>query len=152
LNTPNKITAQDKRVLLSTIWIFAVLNYLYCDVVSLMDSNLLKQYLNGAVNGMQVSQGFLLAAGILMEISISMVLLSRVLPFKANRWANIIAGVITTAVQLASLTFGTSTMYYWFFSIIEITSTALIVWFAWTWRNPETTTNTEPSVLVHAKV
>ena len=63
-----------KKALLSTIWIFAVLNYLYCDVLSFMDAGLLKQYLTGRVNGMTVSQEFLLAAGILMEISISMVL------------------------------------------------------------------------------
>jgi hypothetical protein len=114
-----------------------VLNYLYCDVVSLMDSNLLKQYLSGTVNGMEFTQGTLLAAGILMEISISMVLLSRVLPHNTNRWANIIAGVITTAVQAMSLFAGAPAMYYLFFSIIEIVSTAAVVWLAWTWREQE---------------
>jgi hypothetical protein len=151
MNASTKTDAIDRKVLLSTIWIFVVLNYLYCDVLSLMDAPLLKQYLAGNVGGVQVTQGFLLGAGLLMEISMAMVLLSRVLGYTANRWANIVAGVITTAVQLASLTFGTNTMYYWFFSIVEITSTALIVWFAWTWRNPRSTTNTEPSVLVHGK-
>ena len=46
---------------------------------------------------------------------------------------------------------GQSTLYYWFFSIIEIAATALIVWFAWTWRNPRTTANTEQSVLIPEK-
>jgi hypothetical protein len=127
----------DRKVVLQTIWIFAVLNYLYCDVVSLMDAGLLKQYLAGKVGTMDVNQGFLLAAGILMEISISMVLLSRVLNFKANRWANIIAGIITTLVQIASLFAGPPTMYYVFFSIFEIGATAAVVWLAWNWRNPE---------------
>jgi hypothetical protein len=127
----------NKKMLLSTIWVFVVLNYLYCDVVSLMDSNLLKQYLSGTVNGMEFTQGTLLAAGILMEISISMVLLSRVLPHNTNRWANIIAGVITTAVQAMSLFAGAPAMYYLFFSIIEIVSTAAVVWLAWTWREQE---------------
>ena len=127
----------DKKALLSTIWIFVVLNYLYCDVVSLMDADLLKQYLTGTVGGMEFTQGTLLAAGILMEISISMVLLSRVLPYKASRWANIFAGIITTAVQTTSLLVDTSAMYYLFFSIIEIASTASVVWLAWTWRKEE---------------
>jgi hypothetical protein len=83
---------------------------------------------------MEFTQGALLAASILMEISISMVLLCRVLPYKANRWANIIAGVITTAVQTMTLFAGAPAMYYLFFSIIEIASTAAIVWLAWTWR------------------
>jgi threonine/homoserine/homoserine lactone efflux protein len=137
LNTNRKTTAMDRKVLLSTLWIFVVLNYLYCDVVSLMDARMLKQYLAGNAGGMEITQGFLLGAGILMEISISMVLLSRVLNYKANRWANILAGLITTVVQFASLVSFQPTMYYLFFSIIEIASTAVIVWIAWTWRNPE---------------
>jgi hypothetical protein len=137
MNINNKTTAMDKKVLLSTIWIFAVFNYLYCDVISLMDGKMLKQYLAGNAGGMEITQGFLLGAGVLMEISISMVLLSRVLNYRANRWANIIAGIITTAVQFASLVSFQPTMYYIFFSIIEIASTALIVWLAWNWRNPE---------------
>ncbi len=152
MNTSTKAHAIDRKALLSTIWIFVVLNYLYCDVLSLMDANLLKQYLAGNVGGLPFTQGFLLGAGILMEVSMAMVLLSRVLPYRANRWANIVAGAITTVVQLTSLTLGTSTTYYWFFSIVEITSTALVVWLAWTWRNPETTANIEQSVLMHGKV
>jgi hypothetical protein len=42
-----------------------------------------------------------------------------------------------TVVQILTLLPSTSTMYYMFFSIIEIASTALIVWYAWKWSNPE---------------
>ncbi len=151
MNTSVKGQALDRKSLLSTIWIFAVLNYLYCDLLSLMDANLLKQYLAGNVGGIPFSEGFLLGAGVLMEISIAMVLLSRVLPTRANRLVNIAAGSIMTAVQIGSLLMGHSTMYYWFFSIIENAATALIVWFAWTWRTPRNTANTEPSVLMPEK-
>lgn len=129
--------ATNKKALFSTLWIFAVLNYLYCDVASLMDSELLKQYLSGTVGGMEISQGFLLAAGILMEVSISMVLLSKILPYRANRWANIGAGIFTTVIQTLTLFAGTPSMYYLFFSIIEIGCTAFITWYAWNWRNVE---------------
>src|SRR5574338_342446 len=91
----------EMKARLSTIWLFAILNYLYCDIVSLMDSGLLKQYLVGNVGGMQIRQEFLLGASFLMEIPIGMVLLSRLLGYKANRWANIIAGAIMTIVQAA---------------------------------------------------
>jgi hypothetical protein len=143
MNTNSRATAMDRKGLLSTIWVFAVLNYLYCDVLTLMDSGMLKQYLAGKVGAMVVSQGFLLGAGILMEISMAMVLLSRVLPHRANRPANIIAGAITTVVQLLSLFVGAPTLYYLFFSIIEIASTALIVWFAWRWHGPASTESKE---------
>lgn len=124
----------DMKSKLSTLWIFATLNYLYCDVASLMDRKLLTGYLAGNVNGLEVSQGFLLGAGVLVEIPIAMVLLSRVLKDRANRWANIAAGTVMTVVQLATLFLGGSpTMYYLFFSVIEIATTASVVWLAWKW-------------------
>ena len=131
----------DMKSKLSTLWIFAALNYLYCDVVSLMDPELLPLYLRGNVNGLELTPGFLLGAGILVEIFIAMVLLSRVLPYRANRWANIAAGTIMTAVQSASLFVGTPAPYYLFFSVIEIATTVLIVWFAWNW--PESVAQVE---------
>src|SRR5262245_55738419 len=97
MNPTTKTTEMpDKRALLSTLWLFAMLNYLYCDVISLMDPELLKQYLAGNVGGIHVTQGFLLGAAVFMEIPTAMVLLSRVLEYKANRRANIIAGCIMT--------------------------------------------------------
>jgi hypothetical protein len=80
-----------------------------------------------------------LGVGILIEIPIAMVLLSRVLEYRANRWANIAAGTVMTAVQFSTLVFSSFTdaaIYYVFFSIIEVTCTALIVWYAWKWPEP----------------
>jgi uncharacterized protein DUF6326 len=119
---------------LSTLWLFATVNYLYCDVVSLMDPNLLRQYLAGSVHGMSVTQGFLLAAGVLVEVPMAMILLSRILGSNSNRWANLGAGALMTVVQLATLFAGRPAPYYVFFSVIEIATTAAIVWLAWKLR------------------
>ena len=59
-----------QKNLLSILWVFVTLNYLYCDLIGLMDASLLKQYLTGNVNGLQLNESFLLSAGILMEIPI----------------------------------------------------------------------------------
>ena len=118
---------------LSTLWIFATLNYLYCDVVTLMDPKLLKSFLAGNVGGMDVSQVFLLAAGVLVEIPIAMVLLSRVLGDRSNRWTNVVAGAVMTVVQVSSLFARTPAPYYVFFSAFEIGTTSAIVWLAWRW-------------------
>jgi Family of unknown function (DUF6326) len=122
------------KATLSTLWLFATVNYLYCDVVSLMDHNLLKQYLAGDVGGVSVTPGFLLAAGVLVEIPMAMILLSRILGVLANRWANMGAGALMTVVQLATLFAGKPALYYVFFSAIEIGTTAAIVWLAWRLR------------------
>ena len=128
---------KDRKIILSTLWIFVTLNYLYCDVLGLMDSGLLKQYLTGNVNGLEINETFLLAGAILMEIPIAMVLLSRILTYRANRWANIIAGSIKTVIMILSMLAGKPTLYYLFFGIIEIVCTTFIVWYAWKWKNHE---------------
>lgn len=140
-NSPNPGNAHEEKKMdmkskLSTLWIFAALNYLYCDVVSLMDPELLPLFLRGNVNGLELTPGFLLGAGVLVEIPIAMVLLARVLPYRANRWANIAAGTVMTVVQSATLFVGAPAPYYLFFSVIEIATTLLVVWFAWNWREP----------------
>ena len=131
-----KWTDLPTNVKLSTLWITASLSYLYCDVIGLMDPVLLKQYLAGTVNGMALTPGFLLGAAILVSIPIAMVLLSRVLNYRANRWANITAATVMTVVQTATLFIGWPAPYYLYFSIIEITCTVLIVGYAWKWREP----------------
>jgi len=128
----------DMKVRLSTLWIFAMFNYLYADVTTLMSPEGLKIIMSGSVGNMQITPGFLLGTSILMETAIAMVLLSRVLNYPANRWANIIVGIIHTLAVLSSMFVGTPpAMYYLFFGTIEIACTLLIVWFAWKWRNPE---------------
>lgn len=124
---------KNKEDLLSTLWIFVTLNYLYCDLIGLMNSNLLKQYLTGNVEGLVINETFLLYAGILMEIPMVMVLLSKVLAKKANCWANLIAASIKTLVMIATLFIGTVTTYYLFFAVIEIGTTIFIVVCVFQW-------------------
>jgi len=121
-------TREGGPVLLSTLWLFAMLTYTYGDVVTLMDP-----VKHGT---MQLTEGFLLGGSIFMMIPISMVLLARLLPYRANRWANLIAGTIMTVALTLTLFVAVPTLYYVFFSAIEIACTAFIVGYAWKWRNP----------------
>lgn len=128
---------QNRKVILSTLWIFVTLNYLYCDVLSLMSAELLSALLSGEVAGIEMNETTLLISGIIMEISIAMVLLSRVLKYKTNRTANIIAGCIKTLIMIGTLLMGGPSYHYMFFATIEIGTTLFIVWYAWTWTQPE---------------
>jgi hypothetical protein len=120
------------KATLCNLWVFAVLNYLYCDVITHMDSDALKHILAGTVGSIRITQGFLLQASIFMEIPISMVLFSRMLDYRIGRWLNIVAGIIMSAGQIASLFVGTElARYYVFFSAIEISTTVGIVAYAW---------------------
>lgn len=128
------MSSLDPKILLSTLWIFVTLNYLYCDLMGLMDPVLLNQYITGSVEGITINEDFLLGAAVLMEIPIAMVLLSRILTYRANRWANMGAGAIKTLVMLATMFVGDPTSYYLFFGLIEIATTGFIVWYAWYWK------------------
>ncbi|MFC3196459.1 DUF6326 family protein [Parapedobacter deserti] len=127
----------DKKVLLSTLWIFLTMNFIFCDVFTLMYSEDLKNLLDGKVGDMQITQEFLLGYAFMMEIPMLMVLLSRLLNYKSNRILNLIFGVLLAITQLWSLTVGNSTLHYWFFSMIEIATCIGIVWTAWNWKNVE---------------
>ena len=104
MNTINKTTGRiDTKVLLSTLWIFLTANYIFCDVLSHMEPAGLKELITGTLGSIQVTQSFLLAAAIFMEIPFAMIILSRVLKYRANRWVNIIAGVFMAASQVGTM-------------------------------------------------
>jgi hypothetical protein len=122
---------QDRKMMLSALWIFATLNYIYADVFNLY-------FLPGAQQETaSMSAGAVLGFAILMETAIAMVLLSRVLKYAANRWANIIAAAINTAAVALTLFASPPAPYYAFYAAIEILCTLGIIAYAWTWRNPE---------------
>jgi hypothetical protein len=128
------VDCENQKMVLQTVWIFAMLNYIYCDIIAQMDPEAIRKLLSGELMPFPTTPGFWLGMSVLMEIPIAMVLLSRVLKYPANRWANIIAGVIMTLVQISSTMVGTGpTLSYLFFSAIEIASTMFIVWYAWKW-------------------
>ena len=118
---------KDARVRLSTLWVFMLLNFLYADVMGLFDPGLPKD---------SMSREALLAASLIMEIPIAMVVLSRILSYRPNRLANVAAGTLMTVVQASSMTVGTLTAYYLFYSAIEIPCLLFIVWTAWRWAEP----------------
>ena len=96
----------------------------------------------------------LMGSAVLMEIPIAMILACRLLPFRANRLANIIAGGVITLVN-GFLTFvpplagwGRPPAFpeYLFFATIETVATSVIIWQAWTWSGVEAEVSTERSV------
>src|SRR5687768_18530180 len=114
---------EDRKVILSTLWMYLSVNYIYCDHLGLMETEMLKGLLTGYIGRIQVTQGFLMAAALLMQIPFMMIVLSRILNYRANRLANIIAAVIMIIVQFGTMGIGTSPgSVYIFYSVIEVVS------------------------------
>lgn len=126
----------DIKERLSFFWLFALLNYLYADVIGLWD-------VIGTPNfHVHLPPWALMSSAVLMEIPIAMIVASRLLPFRANRWANIIAGVIVTVVNgfltyvppLAGWGRTPALPEYLFFATIETVCTLIIIRQAWRWK------------------
>jgi len=124
------IAMEDMKVKLSTLWIFVMFNMAFADIVGFINPGTLEEIMTST----DITQGFLLVAAILIEVPIAMIVLSRVLQYKANRWANIIAGVITILWVIGG---GNTSLSYIFFASIEVLCMLLIIWYAWKWSNPE---------------
>ena len=137
----------DIRVRLSVLWLFATLNYIYADVFFCVD---VLGSQKGSIAVMHFSPGAWVGIAILMEIPMAMILLSRILKPRANRWANIVAGIMETAAVLLTsfilpiLKLTETSSYYVFFGAIEVVCTSLIVWYAWRWPR-EIASRIEPS-------
>ena len=128
------IRMEDMRAKLSTLWIFLMFNMVFADIFSFMYPGFLKQVMAGTAEQVQITPGFLLIAAIVTEIPIAMVFLSRLLKFGANRWVNIIGGVVTILWVIGG---GSLTLHYIFIATIEVVCAVFIIWYAWKWRNPE---------------
>jgi TRAP-type C4-dicarboxylate transport system permease small subunit len=72
----------------------------------------------------------MLGGAIMMEISIAMIILSRVLKYRVNRWVNIITSIITIVFVIRG---GASYPHYIFIGTIEVICLLLIIWNAWKW-------------------
>ncbi len=129
-----KSIGMDIKALLSTLWIFFLLNMIFRDIHDLFRPGLLEEMMTGIVNGTQVTDGVLLVGGIMVEIPISMVVLSRVLKYRLNRWANIIVGSITLASVIGKKPLDLDDV---FFTTIGFITLVIIIWLAWKWRKQE---------------
>lgn len=125
----------DMGTRLSTLWIVIMFNMVFADILTFITPGKLQELWAGQA-GMTITPGLLLVFALLIEIPIVMIFASRVLKPGANRWANTVAAVVTTAFVVGG---GSLTLNYVFFAAVEVACMALIVWTVWTRRGAEAT-------------
>jgi hypothetical protein len=122
----------DVRIKLSALWVALMLTYLLGDVLRIFSGD----FVAGEMGGMKITQEIYFVAAIILVIPVVMVFLSLTLPYKANRWANIIIAIFFFVFNLAGLPTYPSA-YDKFLIIVGLVFNTLTVWYAWKWRKQE---------------
>jgi len=124
----------DTKVLLSTLWIVVMINMLKADILSLYIPGSAEELAQTAASTGTALPQLMLGGAVMMEISIVMIILSRVLQSSLNRWVNILASMITIAFVVGG---GVTYPHYIFIATVEVICLLLVIWFAWSWPIPE---------------
>ncbi len=124
----------DIREKLSTLWIVVMFNMVFADILGFMFPEFLEILKTGYADGMKITQELMLVFAIMLEVPIAMIFLSRILKYRANRRANIIASLITILFVIGG---GSVYFHYIFFAAIEIVCLLLIIWYVWNWSEQE---------------
>ena len=131
---PAKIesTRIEPKMLLSTLWIFILFNMLFRDVHEMATREFLEEALTGTMNGTLITDELMLIGGIMVEVMLVMVLLSRILPYRPNRWTNISVGILVIALLwMNTLSPDLDDM---FFAIVETVALVFVIGVAWRWK------------------
>ena len=120
----------DTRIILAGIWVALMLAYLLGDVLRIFSGD----YKAGEMGEQltKFTQPMWLGIAVLMVIPILMVVLSLMLPYSVNRWANIIVAVFFFIFNLIGLPTYPSA-YDKFLIVVGLVFNVLTVWTAWNW-------------------
>lgn len=115
------------KATLSTLWIVVLINMIFADIFSIM-----VELVNG--NTLEIPgnvKSVMAIAALVTNVPILMIYLSRVLPYKLNRRANIGAALFTIIYVVAG---GSFAPHYLILASIEIIFLVLIIQKAWRWK------------------
>ena len=119
----------DPKVLLSTLWTVVMINMVYADVISLHIPGTMEEVAKTA-GGTPIPL-LMLGGAIIIELPLLMIILSRVLKYQINRWANMIVAILTIVfVVVGSAPYP----HYYFIAAIEVVCMLLVIVTAWQWR------------------
>jgi len=120
----------DTRIILAASWVALMLTYLLGDVFRIFSGDFHAGEMAG--KPFQMTQGVWLGLAVLMVLPIVMIMLSLLLPYAVNRWANIIVAVFFFLFNLVGLPTYPSA-YDKFLIIVGLVFNVMTVWTAWNW-------------------
>ncbi len=134
----SSVITADRRGVLSSLWVFFLFNMLFRDIHEFARPGAIEEFM-----AMDVAEGVLLVAGIVLTLFISMVVANRILPVAQARWANVVVAVIAIAAMVANPPGDLDDMW---FSGVELLALLAIIRLAWTWHVAAGETSHDPAV------
>lgn len=117
----------EVQIKLSGVWVALVLVYLYGDVLRIFSRDFPE-----VMNTDQITKPMWLGIAVLMSIPIIMILVSLVVDYPVNRWANIIVAIFFFGFNLLGLPTYPSA-YDRFLIVVGLVFNVVTVWLAWNW-------------------
>ena len=121
---------EDWKIKISVLWLFRAMAVSTYSMLMLTEPGVLEEIITGKIFGMQIEPGFLLIGAIESLVPLVMAFLSLILKDSINRWANIILGIVYTALNIISSTDAPSAHGALMWGSAAV-ATAMIVWYAW---------------------
>jgi len=123
------------KVKISVLWIFYEVAFLVVMTLGAFEPGAIEQIMAGEIEGMKIGPELLLVFAILLLVPLMMAFLSLTLKDSANRWTNIILGIVFTVFQLVALieTLAQPSAHAILMEISKVVAPALIVRYAWKW-------------------
>ncbi len=117
----------DVQIILTLLWVALMLIYLLGDVLRIFAGD----FKPGEIEGKPLTHKMVLVMAIIMVIPIIMIVLSLLLPYYVNRWANIIVAALFLFFNLVSIRGYAN--YDKFLLIVSMGFNVLTILFAWNW-------------------
>jgi hypothetical protein len=130
---------------LAAAWTSFMFLYIYVDYFALYKPGVIDDILVGVVWEFDISQTLLTAFLTLMAIPILMVVLSMMLPARANRTINLVVASLYVPVSAFNAVGESWTYFYGLAVALEVIVLAVILRFAWTW--PRTSSPSTPDLV-----
>jgi hypothetical protein len=118
---------------LAAAWTSVMFLYAYVDIIGFYKPGTIDDILAGVVFVFDITQVWAITVLTLMAVPILMVVLSAVLPTRANRITNLVVASLQIPYAMFNVLGGSWTYYYGLGVVLEVIVLAVILRLAWTW-------------------
>ena len=130
-----RISLENVKLKLSLLWVARMLVSIQGDVIRYLEPGMLEAIINGTLD-IPMTEEMLAVLAVMMMIPIFMVFLSLELPYKTNRWANIIVAIFFIVIDGIGFII-VRPLYENILGVGYVVFCVLIVWYAWKWPKQE---------------